>query len=543
MARISWLLLAFLIVAWPARADELAGQVEKILKTNCYGCHGQNGASEGGFGYVMSYDRLVATRKVTPNDPAKSKIHARMSNSEDPMPPDGVAPRPSAEDIATVKKWIEAGAPSFNKNTKGLEFIGPEAMIEIMAKDIAGAPPRDRVFLRYFTLTHLFNAGISADELASYRVGLSKLINSLSWGRTIVAPKPIDPAKTIMRIDLRDYRWSTKIWDEILFDNAFGVEYRTDAEKELRKATGTRLPYVRGDWFVHAASKPRLYHDILELPSTDRELEKLLKVEVAENIRNDRVVRAGFNGSGVSRNNRLIERHESPYGAYWKSYDFAGNAREKNIFSRPLGPGTGNVFEHNGGEIIFNLPNGLQAYLLVDAKGKRINKGPVDIVSDPKQPDRQVVNGLSCMTCHAKGMIEKDDQVRGHVQNNPSGFSEAERNKILAIYPVKDKFTTLIRADAERFRKAVEATGAPLSTTEPVAALARRFEDQLDVKLLAAEMGVTREIFLQRLDRSARFSRLVGNVKVTGGTVQRDIVADEAVLNVGLFGAGRAIGS
>ena len=74
------------------------------------------------------------------------------------------------------------------------------------------------------------------------------------------------------------------------------------------------------------------------------ELEKKLHVDVAENIRQERVVRAGFLKSGVSSNNRVIERHESPYGAYWKSYDFGPNKdtkdERKNIFKHPLGPGT-----------------------------------------------------------------------------------------------------------------------------------------------------------------------------------------------------------
>src|SRR3712207_7214494 len=40
---------------------------------------------------------------------------------------------------------------------------------------------RDRRFTHYFTLTHLLNAGLSADELQTYRNGISKLVNSLSW--------------------------------------------------------------------------------------------------------------------------------------------------------------------------------------------------------------------------------------------------------------------------------------------------------------------------------------------------------------------------
>jgi hypothetical protein len=531
------LLLFGCLTLIPAAPDGDPARVEKILQTHCHRCHGQDGTSEGGFGYALNRERLVATKKIVPGDPGKSAIIARMSNPADPMPPEGESPRPSAEDIAEVKKWIERGAPAFGKATAARKFISPVSMIEAMARDVEAANPRDRAFRRYFTLTHLYNAGISDDELQSYRVGLSKLVNSLSWGKTIIVPRAVDAEKTIYGIDLRDYQWTSRIWDEVLFENPFGLDYKTDTEKKLRESTQTRLPYVRADWFVHTAARPPLYHEILQLPKTDLALEQQLRVDVAENIRQDRVTRAGFNGSGVSRNNRLIERHESPYGAYWKSYDFAGNARDKNLFASPLGPGAGpHEFRHDGGEIIFNLPNGLQAYLLVDGEGRRIDKGPVEIVSDPKRPDRQVINGLSCMSCHARGMIEKDDQVRAHLKANSGGFPADVRNKALALYREKGAFTRLIRSDAERFRKAVQATGAPLSATEPVAALARRFEDELDLNMIAAEVGVTPDDFIASLAKSAKLTRVLGGVRSAGGTVQRDVVNDDVFQNLTAFG-------
>src|SRR4029077_17379333 len=140
-------------------------------------------------------------------------------------------------------------------------------------------PERDRRFTRYFLLTHLSNAGLSEDELQSYRHGLSKLVNSLSWGRRVVVPRPIDEGRTVFRIDLRDYQWNEKVWDSILAVNPYGVAPPTAAAKLCATVTRCRLPYVRGDWFVAAAARPPLYHDVLQLPKTDRELEKLLRVD------------------------------------------------------------------------------------------------------------------------------------------------------------------------------------------------------------------------------------------------------------------------
>ena len=203
------------------------------------------------------------------------------------------------------------------------------------------------------------------------------------------------------------------------------------------------------------ASRPPLYHELLQLPETERELEKQLHIDVSENIRQERVARAGFNGSGVSQNNRLIERHPSPYGSYWRSYDFADSMGRRNLFAFPLGPGfEGKGFLPDGGEIIFSLPNGLNAFVLINEKCNRLDKAPSSVVSDPRRPDRAVENGISCMSCHARGFIVKKDQIRPHVEKNPGSFSPQEQDTINALYPPEDKLNTWFVKDNERFRKA-----------------------------------------------------------------------------------------
>ena len=158
-----------------------------------------------------------------------------------------------------------------------------------------------------------------------------------------------------------------------------------------------------------------MYHELLSLPSTVQELEAELNVDVFDNLLNApgvRVWRAGFNNSGVSNHNRVVERHTSQHGAYWKSYDFAGSVGTQNIFVHPLD------FTHDGGEIIFNLPNGLQGYYLVDGNGLRLDEAPISIVSNPAASDPTVRNGISCIGCHTEGMKTFEDQVRSVIQSN-----------------------------------------------------------------------------------------------------------------------------
>jgi tetratricopeptide (TPR) repeat protein len=501
----------------------LARHAQKFFTSYCYRCHGQDGANEGGFNYVLDIRQLVNRRKIVPGNAAKSKLVRRLTDLDDPMPPAEVKVRPNKDEIALIERWIQAGAPASEAIPKRA-FLSAEDVVSTLRRDLEQLPERVRRFTRYFTLVHLFNAGLSADEIQSYRHALAKLINSLSWGKRLAVPQPVDQAGAILRIDVRDYGWNERTWEMLLERNPYGILGSGAAARACATASGSKLPYLRADWFVAAASRPPLYHEILQIPRTEEELQKMLRLDAAQNIRQEQVARAGFNGSGVSRNNRLIERHEAGTTVYWKSYDFAANAGRQNLFAHPLGPGGAeHAFQHDGGEIIFTLPNGLQAYMLVDGQGRRIDKGPTAIVSDPGRPDRAVENGLSCISCHARGIIVKADQVRDHVLNNPSAFGRGTLDAILALYPAKEKMADLMRADARRFQDAVGKTGAPLSVTEPIAALARRFEGELDLPLAAAEAGVSVADFLKALERFPHLAKELGPLRSDGGTVQRQV--------------------
>ena len=97
----------------------------------------------------------------------------------------------------------------------------------------SGLRQGERRWQRYFTLTHLHNAGLSAEELQSYRHGVSKLLNSLSWEKDIVVPKSVDAARTILRIDVRDYQWTEKTWECILEKNPYRSRLTSAAAKRV----------------------------------------------------------------------------------------------------------------------------------------------------------------------------------------------------------------------------------------------------------------------------------------------------------------------
>ena len=290
----------------------------------------------------------------------------------------------------------------------------------------------------------------------------------------------IDPARTVFRVDLRDYNWTAATWNMLFAVYPYGV--RGAESRAIDQLSGSPLPYIRADWFVANASVPPLYHDILGLPKTVRELEQQLGIDAARDLEEEKnVARAGLRSSGVSSNNRVLERHTSPHGAYWKSFDFRSNLDDQNIFRDPL------RLNPAGGEIIFNLPNGLQAYLLVDAFGRRIDEAPIAIVSDRNNADDPIIrNGRSCMSCHFAGVQPFKDDVRPVVQG--LSFASFDREKALAIYPAQETLERLTERDRRRFEQAAGQLGA-LSVSaqaEPINALTRRFLSEMPVVQAAA---------------------------------------------------------
>ena len=154
----------------------------------------------------------------------------------------------------------------------------------------------------------------------------------------------------MLRIDLRDYQWDANLWNRLLAEYPYGVLNDTAVARAVVVGTATRVPCIRADWFLANASRAPLYYDLLQIPSNLSELERQLHVDVAVDMQQERVMRAGFLGSGISRNNRLIERHDAMNGAYWRTYDFEAIPQNlvnrdlllpdrRNLFAYPLGPG------------------------------------------------------------------------------------------------------------------------------------------------------------------------------------------------------------
>ena len=322
--------------------SQLAQDAYAIFEGSCLICHGPDGAYRETL--LMEHSELIEGGTVIPGNPNASELYKRLlGNTENGVQMPFGQPQLPVQSIDTIRRWIVAGAPDWTAapiTTR--RFIPPSDVLKSIDTHVKTISPFQRPFARYFTMTHLYNAGVTADILDEYRKALAKLVNSLSWGLDIVNPQPIDPQQTIFYIDLRHYEWDRNAgWTQIEEAYPYHTEFNALAQRALKNQLSqlqttltTAVPSVNIDWFVATAASPPLYNALLSLPETDRELEERLEVDVVNNILTApgiRVWRAGFNDSGVSNHNRVVERHASRYGAYWKSYDFAGSVGKRNI--------------------------------------------------------------------------------------------------------------------------------------------------------------------------------------------------------------------
>lgn len=102
-----------------ARADEISfnRDIRPILSANCFACHGFDAKQRKADLRLDVADSALMERDghtaIKPGDLAKSEVWQRLI-SEDPdavMPPPATKKKLTAEQKATIRKWIEQGAP------------------------------------------------------------------------------------------------------------------------------------------------------------------------------------------------------------------------------------------------------------------------------------------------------------------------------------------------------------------------------------------------------------------------------------------------
>ncbi|NBX17476.1 MAG: hypothetical protein EBR09_08945 [Proteobacteria bacterium] len=432
-------------------ALNLQAEVLKIFQSECYTCHGENGANSGNIGDVRNIAAMSEKGLIKIGEPAeKSKLFLRLISKTQPMPPAPKAPL-SPQKLELVKTWLETKPQTRQQVTY-------DSVYQAIETDFNKFSAEEKVNIRYFHLVNQFNAGAPDAALEQTRKALSKMLNMLSTSDRIVKPEPIDSLRLVYRVNLAAYELDrpetlytymlktvmpTMKDDELekwLPDPAereankfYGARYKeifegkkTEAEfvkpsvhtfenglplakhpilskmamqmresgqksdentvKTYRLISATEKnnskrcqeeanpagiecsspsPLLRADWFVSQVAgnmRMRLYYHASGMDDDTVTLDAALGIDdvegsIYDNDKNfnremipkeQRIIRAGFNNSGVSINHRSFERialNYVPGKPLWRAFEFKDKSlkkyRQHDLFRYAAGP----VFE------------------------------------------------------------------------------------------------------------------------------------------------------------------------------------------------------
>jgi mono/diheme cytochrome c family protein len=484
--------------------------VESMLRTNCGGCHGneaeENSSCRAGMCYIEDIDELIANGKITPGDPNGSLLYQRISRDE--MPPAGVTPRLNDDEVQDVAQYILGLRPVENPVCDN-QFMTWDQVYESIERDILSEDADDREFLRYLSISNRYNAGTCDAQLEPERWAMSKFINSISQKAQITEPEEVVGTNgTVYRIDLRDYDLDVTNgpfdpnglvggpfvdgWEAIINNNNFAVEFEGDAAENIILQSTTLIPVMFSDAVIDEASVGNLYYELLGLE--DNRDANLLELEVDQqaNVDDRTAIFAATTQSEISDQDRFMRRDISDAAGdqyYWESFDLDPNDAGDSIFDRPLDFN----LAANGSEALFSLPNGLQAYIIYDAAGLRLEES--DILFDNAQNDNVLRSGISCMTCHENGVVLFEDEVLQFAIDNRidvaqaaaeadldgDGVADGEFEDIEDLYPENADLKELITDDATNYRGALSQAGVPTNGSDPVSDIFIRFDKDVRI--------------------------------------------------------------
>ena len=425
---------------------------------------------------------------------------------------------PKGGDLAPAEKQLfqqfkDNGSKERCDSTGGAGISPSLDYIETNILNDLNNNPFDRQDFRYLIVQ-------GAEDPTVGRQSINKTINSLSLESRLAAAVPIDQAGQILRIDLDDYGLTNGDWNLIELNDSLKFESFTPNGQLIKAITNTRLPWLHQNNFAFISHAPDTYYSLLQIPINLNDFLRLpfINVDFVDQVNNLEVDYIGFNGSPISLNkNRLIARNRSQFGYMWTTYDvFDVQDPGRNLFQSPFLPETGsnNVFQFQGSEIIFTLPNGLQGFVLFDGEGNRINFAPTDLVGDNEGIDPEIENALDCQRCHSAGIINAEDQIRATVSGNPVFGA---RDQQLAQLLFTDNEQALINADNQFFAENLRRLEINPSV-DPISPSTDLLRSDYTLAKLASLTFLDTQTLSTCIQSSAVLSGTIGQL-IRGGTV------------------------
>ena len=408
--------------------------------------------------------------------------------------------------------------------------------------DLASLPDEVRPLVRYLDMSNL----TVEEREKAYQV-LAGHVNGLSKEADFTAPALVKGR--LLRVNLADYLWDAKTWEEFAKTDPYfhlEIEQRypwgggiwpgtnqhyaagsftvidkknvlapwlaeTEVEKKLLAeiigSVQSQAFILRADWWMvnTATQEGRTvgYYGMLGLKD-QKDFEKLVRFDKIQASRLEQRRTVIF--SGITLQPRRIERTATVLGGLWRTSDSANAVAKHN----PLAF-LDDDLEFDATEQFAPLPNGMPAWWLGDAKGKRQDKAPDNVVGGDRTGhgnDTRLHINLSCIRCHMlrageAGIKNIDDvKVKTLRADDYQKLRDLRRQYLRDIGPSME-------ADRKGYELAIKTATGGMPSKEYAAAYAEfysRYEDaRIDLARAAADLGTTEEKLKAALIRQERY--------------------------------------
>lgn len=200
------------------------------------------------------------------------------------------------------------------------------------------------------------------------------------------------------------------------------------------------------------------------------------------------------------------------------------------------------LFNFHGFEYQFIRPNGMQGFATVAQNAfitdqsvpnqVALNNPAAVFARDDASQAQIVIQPLSCLSCHARGLIPKEDKIREYVLENAGTsklFTTAQMEKTQRIYPEKSIFLGQMQKDNDLITKAIEQSGSRVIDNEPIVQTFKAYSARVTIESASAALGVSTKTFVDLLDIAAggndeaskRMAIEFSSLRISGGEIQR----------------------
>lgn len=351
----------------------------------------------------------------------------------------------------------------------------------------------------------------------------------IRWDLAKLAPRPEDFRRLVgvindlsigepfWHVDLKALglpaaKCSPFVWlDGKTYHATFSVPAPATAEayQILQHETGLKTPLMRADYFLRRISSTiqggRYYHARGFITRDQHGKERrLTETEIFALFGNDVKLSRAVNGddrvgivrSGVTGQARAVEFGQGAIGGWRITYDrFSDNER---LFAHPLYNLLSVVEKADGRETIFEMPNGLLAYILTDGKGNLVDEAPNKLVTDHRTPvphPAQLFPPLSCVRCHGPAggvqrtpndvqrLLRRSEQLDAFADFGGTGFAQKDIDRLAGLYG--GDFDRRSRDARNRYADATFTATRGLTAAEAAAEWASQYEGYFQTPVTA----------------------------------------------------------